>query len=179
MIHSLPQSSAAHSLASEPLVVWLPPERMRRYEWAKVIGAILVMTIFAGWLLIQWSNPFMRLLAMALLLMTAWITGKSILIDILRMRGRRLAVCPAENLLHVTQPQGATAVRLAEVAQGQWRDQTQEATGLWLLDNQGQTLVHLDSAFLADEAEARTFLNWLRQHTAAGFDVRWPDRSQG
>src|SRR5688572_9427233 len=71
-------------------IAWLPRERMLRYQWAKVLGDVVVCAIFAGWLLIQWSNPLMRAGAVALLAITAWVVVASVLSDARRSRGRRL-----------------------------------------------------------------------------------------
>jgi hypothetical protein len=179
MIHTLPQSIAAQPPQGDAVAVWLPVERMRRYQWAKGVGAIFIGVIFAGWLFIQWSNPVMRLLASALLLATLWITGKSILADALRMKGRRLWISPGTPgyILHLLRPEGESEVRLADVAEAHWRDDTEAAVGLWLLDGRGQALGHIDHYFLATEAEARPFLTWLRQHANAPFEVRWPAES--
>ena len=215
MLRTLPPSSAAQSTREEGWIVYLPPERMRRYEWAKAVGAMFLMVIFGGWLILQWSNPVMRALAAALLLLTGWFTGKSIVIDWLRMRGRQISLVDGvlriagssplplgggweggrlRELPHVQSPLPAspkgegryagvspiltervTEVRLADVKQAQWREETEAALGLWLLDAQGNTLAHLDRAFLVNQAEVREFLGWLRQHSAAAFDVRWPE----
>jgi len=154
-------------------VRWLPPERMARYQAAKIIGSLFFIAIFAGWLYIQWSNPTMRLFAIALLTLTAWLTIKSIIADALRSRGRVITV--TRDALRVTQPGNDVEVRLADVSHGEWREETEDDFGLALVSPDGRRLARLDHVFLADQAEARMFLNWLRKHSGATFDVRWPE----
>lgn len=160
--------NATHDEAS----LWLPPRRLVRYQFAKVGGALIAAGIFAGWLVIQWSNWSMRLLAGALLVMTAWITFSSIVGDLVRSRGRQLAVVDAA--LRITTPSGETLVPAARVAWAQWRNDTEATMGLWLFDAGGAVLAHLDAGFIATDEEARAFLHWVRQRTAFTSDVRWP-----
>ena len=152
--------------------LWLPPKLLRRYQGYKVVVGLLVIIIFMGWLLIQWSNITMRLVAGSLTLVTLWVVVTSIVDDLLRQRGRQLAIEP--GVLKVTKPQGTTRVPLAQIATARWRHETQDQAGLWLLDQHDGVLAHLDTAFLADQDEARTFLSWARGRVALPCKVHWP-----
>jgi hypothetical protein len=160
-----PPSPEEHNL-------WLPPRHLRRYQRAKLLGGTLVVAIFAGWLYLQWSNLAMRLVAIALILATAWVVLSSMLADANRARGRQIAV--EGDKLRVTRPEGETLVTLADAASAEWRDEPIGRAGLWLLDARGQSLAHLDAALLADQAEARVFLGWLRDRTGITLPTRWP-----
>lgn len=151
-------------------VVWLPADRLRRYEWAKVVGAVFFVAIFSGWLFIQWSNPVMRVVASALLVLTATLTVGSIVGDLRRSRGREVAVVGDE--LELITPSGVTRVPLAAVRAIRWRED--ESPGLFFLGVGDKPLVVLDLDFLQDQSEARTFMGWLRQHSLARPDVQWP-----
>jgi len=152
--------------------LWLPPKLLRRYQGYKIVVGLLVIMIFMGWLLIQWSNITMRLVAGSLTLVTLWVVITSIVDDLMRQRGRQLAIEP--GVLKVTKPQGTTRVPLAKIATAQWRHDTQAQAGLWLLDQHDAVLAHLDTAFLADQDEARTFLSWARGRAALPCKVHWP-----
>lgn len=166
--------AAAQRLVDESCL-WLPPHRIARYQWSKVIGGLVVCLIFSGWLVLQWSNPVMRWLAGGLIAVTVWVVGASIAADLRRGRGRQVAIVGGQVI--VTTPGGTTSTCLAHVADAQWRDQNQP--GLWLFDAQGQVLARLDTDLLADQAEARSFLRWARQRADLPFQVRWPDTSAG
>ncbi len=150
--------------------LWLPPARLRRYEWNKVIGGLLACTIFAGWLVLQWSNPVMRLVSLLLITVTAWVVVSSIRDDRRHSHGRQIAL--THDILSITMPDATTPVRLADVALAQWRDDDQP--GLWFYGTDNRVLAHLDTDFLADQEQARRFLRWARQLTPLPFDVRWP-----
>ena len=152
--------------------LWLPPNRLRRYERAKLIGGVLIAVIFLGWLVVQWSNPFVRYLSIALLLTTAWVLLSSTIADRVRARGRQIAV--DGRSLHITTPTGQRWVALDQVAAAQWHDGPQPAAGLWFYDEHRQAVAHLDLYFLADDVEARTFVGWLRRQTGVALNVRWP-----
>ena len=153
-----------------PQAVWMPPDQMRRYQWNKVIGGLLVSVIFIGWLTLQWSNPAMRTLAITLIAVTGWVVIRSMLDDVRRGRGRQITI--TDGVLHVTSPTGASQFRLADVALAQWRQDNQP--GLWFYDQHRQPLAHLDTVFLDDQVQARNFLGWARQHADLPFEVRWP-----
>lgn len=151
-------------------VVWMPADRLRRYEWAKVVGAAFFVVIFSGWLFIQWSNPVMRTVAAVLLGLTALLTGGSILGDLRRSRGREVAV--TGDALEIITPSGEARVPFAAVRGIRWRED--ETPGLFFLGGDGQPLALLDLDFLQDQSEARAFMGWLRQHSSFRFDVQWP-----
>lgn len=152
--------------------LWLPPRRLRRYQAAKVATALLMAGIFAGWTVLQWNLPVMRGLALALLAVTGWVTFRSVVSDALRARGRQLAIESGSIVL--VGPEGSTTVRVADIAAAQWRDEPSEQAGLTLLGRNGQTLARIDTVFLADQAEARSFLGWARNLTPMTFPVHWP-----
>jgi hypothetical protein len=160
---------------------WLPATRLRRYQWQKGVGALFMAGIFGGWLVIQWSNPVVRLLSVGLIGVTAWVLWRSVVDDLDRARGRQVTVTRAT--IRVTTPQGATQARFRDVAVARWVDVTdvpadaRERAGLWLYDRHGQPLVQLDTRILADEPEARAFLGWARRRADLGFEVRWHDRA--
>jgi len=70
MVESALQPEAGSRVADEG-DLWMPPGRMWRYQIAKLVGGALVAAIFGGWLMIQWSNPVMRWLCIALIGITA------------------------------------------------------------------------------------------------------------
>ena len=152
--------------------LWLPPGRLLRYQLIKVGAAAIALAIFTLWQTLRWHNPAMRVLTIALQVITVWVVARSVVSDILRARGRQLEL--TDGVLLGARPGGSFAVALADVAQAQWRDDTDAALGLWLLDAQGHTLVQLDANFIADESEARDFLRWARQRSTLEFPVRWP-----
>lgn len=151
---------------------WLPRRRMLKYQYAKVVGGLLIGAIFAGWLVLQWSNLGMRLFAFALLGVTAWIVIGSIAADVERARGRQLSL--DSNTLTVTRPDASDTVDLTRVARGAWNEATYEDAGLWLYDDAGNALTHIDLNFLGDQDEARAFLRWARQRTELSFPIEWP-----
>lgn len=152
--------------------MWMPPGRMWRYQLAKAVGGLLVAAIFAGWLLIQWSNPVMRILCMVLIAITAWVVYASIRQDIVRGRGRQLQL--TADRMTIVGPDAQQVLRLNDIGYARWREDTQESAGLWFYDREDRTLAHLNTAYLGDQSEARAFLNWARQRAPMGFDVRWP-----
>lgn len=155
--------------------LWLPPHRLRQYQFAKLVGGALVALIFVGWLWIQWSNPWMRALSGTLIVVTVWIVAVSIRNDHQRSVGRQIAVA-ARTLTLTTPKNGEQTIDLVDISRAQWRDDELDQAGLWLLDQQDRALAHLDVDFLAEEAEARVFLAWLRRETNVSFDVCWPER---
>lgn len=163
MPHALPHP------ASLP-VLWLPPARMRQYAIARIVGGLLFAAIFAGWMVIQWSNVTMRFASAALIVLTAWVTVSSILSDARRMRGRQVE-WDGDAML-VTTPDSFKRVRLAEITHATWRETTADY-GLTFYDQYNTPLARLDENIIADEAEARTFLRWLRNQTETKFEVRW------
>ncbi|MBI1336631.1 MAG: hypothetical protein GC164_06685 [Phycisphaera sp.] len=152
--------------------LWLPPRRMRRYQLAKVGGALVVTLIFVGWLVLQWSNPAMRYLTLALLAITLWVTLASILGDLARSRGRQLRI--AGGKMTVKLGEQLTTISLEKIFRGQWREDAYDTAGLWLIDQNGATLAHLDTGYLADQDEARAFLRWARQRAKFDFPIQWP-----
>jgi hypothetical protein len=152
--------------------MWMPPGRMWRYQLAKAVGGLLVAAIFVGWLLIQWSNPVMRVMCIVLIAITAWVVYVSIREDVVRGRGRQLRLT-AERMT-IVGPGAQHVLRLSDINAAQWREDTEETAGLWFYDEQNHMLAHLDTAYLGDQSEARAFLNWARQRARMDFDVRWP-----
>jgi hypothetical protein len=162
--------------------LWLPPRLIRRYQWAKALGGVVFASIFAGWMVIEWSSPVMRVLAGALIVVTLWVTVASVVIDAARARGRQVAV--GDGRLDVTTPPApgsaagsCASVTLADVAYAQWRqdgDEGDGGPGLWFIGRDGRPLGGLDTVFLRDEAEARAFVGWLREHWDVALEVRWP-----
>ncbi|MEX0774802.1 MAG: hypothetical protein WD042_03705 [Phycisphaeraceae bacterium] len=151
--------------------LWLPPRRLRRYTWAKIVTSTIIAATFVGWMWLQWSSPMMRLAAPLLLVITCWVLVRSIAEDYKRARGRQIAV--EGDTLEVTDAEQTCGIAMSRIAKGQWLDDPADRRGLHLLDAEGKPLVHLNEAFLADEAEARAFLGWLRQQSQARFDVQW------
>jgi hypothetical protein len=145
---------------------------MRRYQLAKLVGGALILIIFAGWLVLQWSNLAMRVFAIVLMLVTLYVMCVSILGDRVRSRGRQIAI--EHGTLRVTTPEATAAVLLSEIALAEWREEPVEQAGLHLLDPRGRGLAHIDTALLADEAEARAFLGWLRDRAGVTLKTRWP-----
>ncbi len=150
--------------------LWLPPRQMRRYQRNKIIVGLLVSAIFVGWLTLQWSSPIMRLVSAGLVAVTLWTMIQSTANDRRRTNGRQVKVSDGQWV--VTTPDQVVQLRLADVAMARWRDD--DDPGLWLYDAAGQLLVHLDTDFLADQAEARNFLGWVRRQSEIPFDVEWP-----
>lgn len=150
--------------------LWLPPRQIRRYQRNKIIGGLIITVIFAGWLVLQWSNVVMRLVALGLIATTLWVVIESILDDLRRGHGRQIEIVGGRLL--ITDADKVTTVSFADVAAATWHDESMP--GLYLYDGQGQTLAHLDSHFLADQAEARCFLGWSRQRAQLPFKVQWP-----
>lgn len=154
-----------------PRVIYQPPHLLARYHRAKMIGSALFAVIFAGWLWLQWSNPWMRIGILALMVLTGWFTAWSILADLRRHRGRQVELA-GEGLL-ITSPEGTCWIQLDEVSHAHWSDEG----GLTFLRADGQPLGTMDLMFLADEEEARRFLGWLRQRKNIPWKVRWPSRA--
>lgn len=150
--------------------LWLPPKRMRQYAIARMVGGLLFAAIFAGWMAIQWSNVVMRFTGGALIVLTAWVTATSIVTDARRMRGRQVE-CDGESLT-VTTPDSASPVPLNAIGGCKWSE-APDAYGLSFYDHNNKLMAHLDENIIADEAEARAFLRWLRTRTAATIEVIW------
>ena len=152
--------------------LFLPPRRLWRYQVNKLIVAVLVAATFTGWLILNWSNVWMRLLAAGLLVVTAYVTAKSIVTDLRRARGRQIAL-RGERLV-ITQPTGQADVSLDAIAEIHWRNDTSANLGLWLMDSEAAALAHLDERFVQDQREALAFLHWLREKAGRTFTTRWP-----
>lgn len=173
-------SPTASHASTERAVAFLPPERMVRYQWAKLIGGAFFVAIFSGWLFIQWSNLLMRAIAATLVLLTVWQTLRSVVADTLRSRGRliELTWSPGggrdDAVLRITTPERVSLIPVCDIASARWSDEDDHTFGLVLLDRQGGQLAHLDAWFVDHQEEARTLLNWARQHTRFEFPVHWP-----
>jgi hypothetical protein len=175
--------------ASEPAAsLWMPPQRLRRYQAAKLVGALLFILIFAGWLALQWSNPAMRWLTVALIGITAWVTVASVVSDLRRSAGRQVAMLGAGGsgefgwMLRVTSPAGEVQLKMADVVIARWREDEEASLGLWFFDDRGSVMAHLDGHFLADQDEARALIAWLRRQIPSGslpFPVQWPPVAGG
>jgi hypothetical protein len=152
--------------------LWLPPKRMARYQLIKLGGGLIMITIFVGWLVLQWSNLSMRWFALTLLTITTWVVVMTCINDRLRSRGRQLSI--DSNHMVLTKPNEQIDITLSDVAYAQWREDDMQTAGLWLFDRSDQELAHLDLDFLGDQDEARSFLRWARQRTDFSFEVRWP-----
>ncbi len=153
---------------------WLPPERMRRYQWAKVVGGVLVGVIFSGWLFLQWSNPVMRIVAIGLILMTAWIIASSIITDLHRSRGRQLSI--EDDALIIETGSETSCIALDEISRAEWHEEPPERAGLLLLDSEGESMALIDRYFLADQTEALAFVHWARERAPFNFEIRWPQK---
>lgn len=168
------QPAADQPFASERNL-WMPPGRLLRYQLVKIGAAAIALAIFGVWMTLRWHVPMMRWLSLALAAMTVWFIGRSIVTDIVRARGRQLEL--VDGALRGIRPgEPMFEVRVADIAEARWRDDTLETLGLWLFDRDGRTLVQLDGGFIADEMEARDFLRWARQRVKLDFPVRWPAR---
>lgn len=165
-------STTSKSQPVDQARLWLPPSKLRRYQWVKAIGGALVAMIFVGWLYIQWSNHVMRWFVIALLAITIWVVWVSVISDHFRAQGRQIAL--EDGLMTITAGHDATCVRLADVDYACWREDNEEQWGLWFFDAAGNTIAHLDAVFLRDQAEARAFLTWLRGGHRRRLEVRWP-----
>ena len=150
--------------------LWLPARRIRRYQWYKALGGLLMAGVFAGWLVIQWSNPAMRVVCGGLLVVTTWVVAASIIEDWRRGQGRQ--VCIERGKMRVTVPDGVTEFSIKHVAQVVWDDGPDG--GLHFCDKDRRTLATLDAQFVADRCEARAFLAWARQRADMRFQARWP-----
>ena len=168
---ALPANSASSESAESHQ--WLPPQRMRRYQWVKAGGGLLFVLLFIGWMWLQWSNPVMRWLAGGLTVITAWVTLASI-IDDRRRVGHRQLTAESDRWIYETE-QRRVVIPLASVARARWRHDDPRATGLWLFDHDDEVIAHLDDHLLGDEAEARTFIGWARLKSRLPFSVTWPD----
>ena len=160
------------SAADDADHLWLPPHQMRRYQIGKTAASTVFVAIFVGWLLIQWSNPLMRWIATSLVLVTVWVTLTSVIKDHRRSRGHQLRLDGSR--LWIKRPEGVQWLALTDVARARWRQDEERTTGLWFYDPSGRILNHLDSIFLADQAEARSFLGWARRRVDVPFPVEWP-----
>ena len=143
---------------------------MRRYQWYKVIGGGLMGAIFAGWLAVLGSSVALRTVGIGLIAVTAWVVVQSIRDDLARGRNRQLAITDGQIRIHT--PSGNTHVPLTDIAQACWQDNGDP--GLWLYNHRGESIAHIDTTFLANQAEARMFLGWARRRAELPFPVRWP-----
>lgn len=172
------RGQAADAEGWSTFALWLAPRRLRRYAIMKALGAAGFAAIFAGWMLIQWSNLAMRLAAAGLLTTTLVVTVRTIAADRRRAHGRQVAVMGDEGgprRLKITTPDAAADLPLEALAAGRWR----EDAGLDLLDAAGRTLATLDRGLVEDEHEARAFLGWLRAHSGLALRVKWTDERPG
>jgi hypothetical protein len=167
------QAQVTDNPAAPQRTVWLPEDAMARYWRAKTVGGVLFAMIFLGWLVIQWSNPIMRWLAISLVLATAWMTWDSIRAERRRFVGRKISVTADD--LRIEQADDTREVALSRVDHLQWIDEgdAKRAAGLWCFDAQGNELLHMDQQLVANEREARSFLGWLRRETGLQAPVRW------
>ncbi len=151
---------------------WLPPRGMRHYAIARAVGGLIFAVIFVGWIVIQWSNPTMRVVGGVLVVVTAWVTVVSIVRDAHRAKGRQITAKP--GVLEIVGPASAITVRMAEVGEVKWEEQTSERFGLWFYDREGGVLAHLDGYYLDGQAEARTFMGWVLARMEVPCKVTWP-----
>ena len=162
-----------HHALSHPAphrALWLPPGRMRQYAIARATGGVLFAAIFAGWMVLQWSNITMRIIAASLIALTAWVTVNSIATDARRMRGRQVE-CLGDALL-ITTPNGEVNVRLDAITHATWSEEA-DGCGLAFYDRNESQMARIDENIIADEPEARAFLRWLRTHVETKFEVKW------
>ncbi len=150
--------------------LWMPPSRIRRYQYIKIAAGVGIIAVFAGWMVNMQGRPAMWWLSAALILATLWTVGRSLLLDF-RRRGRQLAV--AEEGLVLSGPDGTRQVRFADVTEARWRNDREQDVGLWLYGADGRVIAHLDQGLLADEAEARAFVRWIRAHRSFDFNIEW------
>lgn len=162
-------------MTSQPQIderqLWMPPNRLKAYQRNKALGGVLFLAIFAIWLIVQWSNTSMRYITIALMGVTAWVTIVSVIIDQSRARGRQVAV--VDGAMSISTPDGETKVNLNEVSYAEWNEESDEP-GLRFFDNSRKVIAHIDMLTLDDEAEARTFVGWVRKQTQQSFEVHWP-----
>lgn len=158
--------------ANDESNLWLPPRRMRQYEIAKAATGLIAIFILA-WLTAQWSGV-MQWMGIALIIITAWVTIGSIITDIRHARGRQVGV--EGGTLRITDGQDVNEVPLCDISRAQWRDDDAAETGLFLYGEGNEELGRLNTHFLADETEARTFIGWLRGRAGITLHVDWPDR---
>lgn len=151
--------------------LWLSPRRLRRYEVAKGVGAVLFASLFVVWAMAVWPQLLPTLIATALVLITLWVTVTSVVRDRQRSRGRQLRI--TAHAMHLTVPGAATRIPWVDVHSARWLDEHSSSQGLWLYGATGQPLAHIDRAFLADQSEARAFLGWARQRAPLRFSVAW------
>jgi len=156
--------------------LWLPPGRLRLYAWARVIGALLFVIIFSGWILIRWSNPAMGYFAGILVLITLMVTTRSLLIDRRRAKGRQIIL--GAGLMIIRTHDCWVEVKLDDISHARWMESHPSVSGLWLFNRIGESIAHVDREFLADQSEARAFLRWFRCRTSRSFKVQWPEPKQ-
>lgn len=164
------ESSGGSSVAGEKLV-WQPVERIRRYQWMKIVVGCFLVGIFGLWLVVQWSNPLMRGVSLILMATTAWVVFASIRDDLARNWGRQVSV--GDGRLWIQADGRQVEVVFERVVLGRWREDDQP--GLWFYDEGDVPIGHMDNEFLADQDEARAFLRWLRRGAGVRFEVRWPE----
>lgn len=170
-----PATGSQGAQASEAQL-WLPPGRLRRYELNKVVGAVMISSIFVLWLVVQWSNPAVRWLAISCIAVTLWVTLSSIVQDRRRSAGRQLVYTKGQ--IAVQSPQGEARFSLSQVHRLEYLNvlEHEADAGLRFLAADGQVLAHLDEGFVTDEAEARTFVGWLRKQSQSNLQVDWNPR---
>ena len=151
--------------------LWLSPRRLRRYEAAKGVGAVLFASLFFVWAMASWPQRLPTLIATPLVLITFWVTVTSVVRDRQRSVGRQLRI--TSHAMHLTLPGAAIRVPWGDVHSARWLDEESSSQGLWLYGAAGQPLAHIDRAFLADQSEARAFLGWARQRASLRFPVAW------
>jgi hypothetical protein len=155
--------------------LWMPPHRIRRYQWQKVVAAALVGAIFAGWLVIRWSSVPQRVFCFGLLAVTLWVLLRSVISDGARARTRQLGVCEqGAGVLRITGPTGTLHIGVQEVSEARWLDEPEDRAGLWLYDREQRPVAHLDRGYLSDQREACAFLGWARRSIDLKFPVIWP-----
>ncbi len=152
--------------------LWFPPKAMLRYGIAKLIAGAMFTLLFA-WLAFQWGiTGTIGFTAIVFACFTPVITVTSIIADGNRML-RRQVEWTGEELV-VTTPEGKTHLRVNEIGRAAWHAAA-DGFGLTFYDREGFVIVRLDPVFLADEADARVFLRWLRTKTQTPFEVIWKD----
>lgn len=147
--------------------LWMPPTRLREYQRAKFVGAILFTFIFGGWLVIQWSNSVMRYAMIGLIVVTQWTTLQSVLTDRRRSRGCQVVIY--DGVIEVVVDGRRERVSVTDIARAEWR-----LAGMSFFSQDGRLLLNLNEDILADEDEARAFLGWARKRTDLPFTIHWP-----
>ena len=151
--------------------VWPPPRYSQQDRRNRLVGGTVFGALLFVWLVVYWPNVTMRVVTLGLLIAIVWMTAPAVF-DAVRPP-QRTRVTADDHCLRISLPDSEMVVAWRDVASGQWRQDRPDKFGLWLFDDEGRILAHLDKTLLPDQGEAKDFAKWARQLAGLPLKIQW------